>query len=100
MREFREWAVKVVAEIHDPDWVMPVPGGKSQRFAFSLEAYNHFAQHSVVGLRTVRNAEELHVLLKRHAKHLYKGESTIRLSGSEFFILPNGLAVFNFKRNR
>ena len=100
MQHFREWAVRVASADHDPDWIMPEFGEGGQRFAFSLEAYNHFAEHSGVGLKGVRDEEELHSLLKRHAKHLYKGESAIRLKDSNFFVLPNRIVALNFKRNK
>ncbi len=100
MHRFREWAVMVASEAHNPDWIMPEPGGKIQEFAFSLEAYNHFTSHSDLDLPPAKSADELHEKLKRHAKYLYSGESAIRLRHSGFFMLPDKIVAINFKRNK
>ena len=100
MQKFREWAVMVVSEGHDPDLVIPEPAGKRQEFAFSLDAYNRFVSRSNIGLKAMKDADELHSLLKRHAKHLYDGEFAIRIEDTDFFILPNAIQEFNFKRNK
>lgn len=100
MQRFREWAVRVAAEHENPDWVMPVGMGRSWGFAFSLEAYNYFAEHASEKTRSARDEDELYEMLKRHSKHLYKSGEAARLENSKFFILPDRILVLNFKTNK
>ncbi len=90
MELFREWAVRVATCQYNPEWVTPVAVEGMQGFAFSLEAYNYFAQHSGAGLKTVEDEEELYSLLKLHSKHLYSGKAEIKLGDSGLFMLPEG----------
>lgn len=100
MRQFREWAVRIATEQHNPDWIMSESTKKENEFAFSLEAYNYFAAHSCEGFKELRDEEELLSLLNAHSKHLYKDESAIRLKKSRFFMLPDKILEFDFKRNK
>lgn len=89
MRSFRDWAMDVVASRESTEWVVPTNVKNKQRFAFSLEAYNYFADHYKKRLSRIKNEAELAGKIKQYRKSLYKGESVVMMKKSRFFLLPN-----------
>ncbi|HVA82941.1 MAG TPA: hypothetical protein VNF06_02140 [Candidatus Aquilonibacter sp.] len=91
MRSFRDWAMDVVASREDTEWVVPTNVNNKQRFAFSLDAYNYFADHYKNKLRHFKNEKQFAMEINHHKKLLYKGEGAVVLKKSRFFLLPNRL---------
>ncbi|MDE1762541.1 MAG: hypothetical protein KGH78_05140 [Candidatus Micrarchaeota archaeon] len=89
MRSFRDWSMRVVASKERTDWVMPAKVKNAQRFVFSLDAYNFFAEHYGRGLRKFRREEELASQMDRYRRDLYKGDAAIIVKKTRFMLLPN-----------
>ncbi|MDE1827683.1 MAG: hypothetical protein KGH65_00780 [Candidatus Micrarchaeota archaeon] len=89
MRSFKEWAVRVAAARDSPDMVMPVRIHNNNRFVFSLEAYNYFAEHYKQKLRHFKSEKQLAEQINHYKKVLYKGGGAVLLKKSRFFLLPN-----------
>jgi len=89
MRSFRDWAMDVVASREDTEWVVPTNVNNKQRFAFSLDAYNYFVDHSKSKLKHFKSEKQLEEEINHSKKLLYKGEGAVVLKKSRFFLLPN-----------